>query len=98
MAESVEAKAFLHVPACGVVVAAAEIEERGGVALQRRLVRALPSLGQNVVRDAQAVDRRVRLEQPAVDLRQRDAIQRAAAVHQAEQALEKSHSSGPFSS
>ena len=89
VAESVETDAFLHVAARGVVVAAAKVEERSGIALEGRLVRALLSLDEYVVRNAQAVDERIRLEQSAVDLRQREANERAAGVHQAEKTLEE---------
>ena len=89
VAEDVEAEAFLHVAARSVVVSGAEVDERVRIALQRRFVRTLSGFGENMVRNAQAVDQRVRREQPAVDFRQREAIERAAAVHQAKQALEE---------
>src|SRR5207249_4052542 len=69
MAEDVKADAFLHVAARGVIVAAAEIEERLLIAFERGLVCALPGLREYVVGNAQAVDERVRLKQTAVNFR-----------------------------
>src|SRR4029077_4696986 len=89
MAERIKAEAFLHVASCRVIVAAGKIEERTRITLQGSFVRALSSLREDVVRNVQFVDKRVSLEQSSVDLRQRQAVERAATIHQTEQALKK---------